>query len=60
MLQCGLVCLIGFVFFSMLYTMSVGKNNKVFKILTTLNEDQKKKYREIAAKDLIYISRDYF
>ena len=54
MLQCGLVCLIGFAFLgSMLYTMSVGKNNKVFKDFNaTLNEDQKKKYREIASERL--------
>ena len=46
MLQCGLLCLIGFVLLgSMLYTMSVGKNNKVFKnFQATLNEDQKKKW----------------
>lgn len=54
MLQCGLVCLIGFALLgSMLYTMSVGKNNKVFKDFNaTLNEDQKKKYREIASERL--------
>ena len=54
MLQCGLLCLIGFVLLgSMLYTMSVGKNNKVFKnFQATLNEDQKKKYREIASERL--------
>ena len=54
MLQCGLVCLIGFALLgSMLYTMSVGKNNKVFKDFNaTLNEDQKKKYREIVDERL--------
>ena len=54
MLQCGLVCLLGFVLLGgMLYTMSVGKNNKVFKDFNaTLNEDQKKKYREIASERL--------
>jgi len=54
MLQCGLLCLIGFVLLgSMLYTMSVGKKNKVFKNFeATLDEDQKKKYREIASERL--------
>jgi uncharacterized protein YacL len=54
MLQCGLICLLGFALLGgMLYTMSVGKDNKVFKDFNaTLNEDQKKKYREIASERL--------
>ena len=53
-MNCGLLCLLGVsLLASMVWTMMVGKDNKVFKDFeATLNEEQKQKYREITNERL--------
>lgn len=53
-MNCGLLCLLGVsLLASMVWTMMVGKDNKVFKDFEALlNEEQKQKYREITNERL--------